>query len=49
MQENLKIGDTISFIMNGKPFIPVQDVPPPKVAPKVEPVKEVKPIDLPKK
>ncbi len=41
MQEKLRIGDTISFIMNGKPVIPGQNT----SQPKEELVKEVKPTE----
>lgn len=44
MQEKFKIGDTISFTLNGKPIVPGQNTTPPKV----EPVKEVKPTEPPK-
>lgn len=43
MQEKLKIGDTISFIMNGKPIVPGNNVTPKKpeeVKPPKEPSKE---------
>ena len=45
MQEKLKIGDTISFIMNGQPVTPGQNTPPPKVEPAVESVKEEAPTE----
>lgn len=41
MQEKLKIGDTISFIMNGTPVVPGQPTPPPKE----EPVEQAVPTE----